>query len=235
MPLYRAELRRRKGPLPPVLIHDPSQVLYLPFDKDDGDYARDRSGHANHGTIHGATRVAGKVANALSFDGVDDEVTVPNSPSLLFDSYSILGWIYAKNPSPYNEGILSKIEKTSGWELGWWIRVPARNQLEVKGTDEKDGTHMFTVPAESYFKWMHFAYTYKPGLASVYINGELIHSAKEAEYGAKKLPDPINIGRVYDYWAETYLYFNGLIDEVRIYNRVLSTAEIVKIMNAWGV
>jgi len=74
MPLYRAELLAKKPLWHGALIHDVSQVLHLPFDYDDGSYARDRSGAHNHGIIYGATLATGKIGMSRSFDGVDDYV-----------------------------------------------------------------------------------------------------------------------------------------------------------------
>jgi len=82
MPLYRAELLAKKPLRYAALIHDVSQVLYLPFDYDDGSYARDRSGYGNHGVIYGAALTAGKIGLARSFDGTDDYVEVAHDPSI---------------------------------------------------------------------------------------------------------------------------------------------------------
>jgi len=104
MPLYRAELQPKKIVQPSTLLHDVSQVLYLPFDYDDGSYARDRSGYNNHGTIYGATPGTGKIGMARSFDGVDDYVEVPDSASLRepasTQEITIEVWVYIRSLDP---------------------------------------------------------------------------------------------------------------------------------------
>lgn len=55
----------------------------------------DKSGTGNHGTIYGATTTSGKVKQALSFDGTDDYVDIPDNNSLdLADATTIEFWIY---------------------------------------------------------------------------------------------------------------------------------------------
>jgi len=55
--------------------------------------AQDTSGSGNNGTINGATFVQGISGQALSFDGVDDMVVVPHSPSLSLDKYTVEAWV----------------------------------------------------------------------------------------------------------------------------------------------
>ncbi len=59
-----------------------SLVGWWTFDQIDNGHAPDRSGHERHGTIHGATRVNGQYNNALSFDGDDDYVRIPDARAL---------------------------------------------------------------------------------------------------------------------------------------------------------
>jgi hypothetical protein len=73
----------------------PQMVAYWKFDEGRGTAANDSVGK-NNGTVHGAEWTAGRFNNALSFDGVDDYVEVPDDPSLRFmqsSSFTISAWV----------------------------------------------------------------------------------------------------------------------------------------------
>jgi len=76
----------------------PGLVAYWKFDEGNGTTASDSSGNGNTGTlINGPLWTAGKVGNALYFDGIDDIVTVANSNSLgLSSAFTLSAWV---NPS----------------------------------------------------------------------------------------------------------------------------------------
>ena len=229
MPLYRAELRRRTGLLPPVLIHDLSQVLYLPFDHDDGDKARDRSGHKNHGTLYGPARVAGKVADALSFDGENDYVDVPTSPSLVsFTQFSIAAWIKMPDHTDTQAYVIA--------------RKAANDYLAQIMPDGKAlvganliGTGFVSVLGNTVVDddvWHHVAGVYDGVDLRVYVEGSLDKTPVSATGTVLDSNRPLGIGDYFPYPSEPA---KGIIDELRIYNRALSAAEIQRVMNMRGI
>src|SRR5262245_59216846 len=76
VPLYAVATNSSAAAVPSGLVGAWS------FDETSGTTAADVSGKGNNGSVSGATRVAGKYGNALSFDGVNDVVTVADSASL---------------------------------------------------------------------------------------------------------------------------------------------------------
>jgi len=220
MPLYRAELLAKKPLRYAALIHDVSQVLHLPFDYDDGSYARDRSGYGNNGTIYGAVEAAGKIGMARSFDGTDDYMEVPHSASLNITNYLTIGaWV---NPSVNNivQGIACKLD--FGLRQGYEIRLDY-NHVALRlynGTTNYDTTATNVIPSVNV--WYHVVGTYDGAKAKVYVNGKL-----EAEYSfaitIAGTTQPLLIGNRQKGYA---YFFSGTIDEVRIVNRALSQDEI---------
>jgi len=232
LPLIRVELQRRKRPWSGPLIHDSNQVLYLPFDHDDGVKARDRSGHNEHGTIYNATHVAGKIAYGLSFDGIDNRVMGVGT-RLNLQEISVAAWfkptgnpkidnaIFATNPCGVNTAIETKWDTVNdqagfhyGHKVGWQ-------------------TNTFLGVGVKIDKWHHYAFTFKDGVIKLYINGNLFNTITNPNI-------PIQYLEGYEGWAagtlttENGCAWNasrGIIDEIRIYNRVLSQAEIRKLMN----
>jgi len=229
MPLYRAELIRRKKPLIGPQIHDVSQVLYLPFDHDDGAYARDRSGYRNHGTIYGATGVAGEIGGALDFDGVDDYVEVADDPSLdLIDAVTLAAWIYARSfpaEGAYDE-IIDK-EWTTSYRMHLRTETGPVTYLGcgVRLTLFNDDTTPLSLNT-----WYHVAVTYDREYLRLWVNGVNVKSlAKTESMVADTYPVRIGSYRGIDE------FFHGIIDEVRIYNRALSQSEIKRLMYLRGV
>jgi len=229
MPLFRAEHAAKRRLFRPVLLHDLSQTLYLPFDKDDGSYARDRSGYNNHGTIYGATRVSGKIGDALSFDGVDDYVEVPNFTVTEPSKLTLAAWVYANEFKSYAQLICKHIDVDNRLWFGQ-IYVDAKGGYYHIGYNIGGEGWAFT--RTDYLeinRWYHVVGPIDTRLMKIYVNGTFIrqgeHPATDFDWNA--LINPINIG--YPYWI------NGIIDEPRIYNRVLSQAEIARLMNMRGL
>jgi len=225
MPLFRAEHVHKRRLFRPVLIHDLNQTLYLPFDHDDGVYARDRSGYNNHGTIYGATQVSGKIADALSFDGVDDYVEIPDSVSLSdyenTDELTVLGWWRLNTIPPAWTALISKPGPSgAGFNLHYTAEETFYLWLALEGTRTLILTHLYP---ELVGNWTFIAFTVKAGVSRLYINGVEVKTASHAP----NLTDAGGVLRINSGSA----YWGGTADELRIFNRALSTAEIQRLMN----
>ena len=229
MPLYRAELRRRKCLLPPVLIHDLSQMGYWPFDHDDGDYARDRSGHVNHGTLYGPTRVAGKVAGALSFDGENDQVDIADADSLDVTRITMALWVK-----------LANINKEQ-WLMQKWgpdtfsgiysLSVDSSNRILFRISIGETIIGFTSTVVLSKDIWYFIAATYDGAYMRIYVDTAVKSQAQtgDIDVSAEKL----TLGRRKATGSEIWL--DGVLDEIRIYNRALSAAEIQRVTNIRGI
>ncbi|HMR73277.1 MAG TPA: PKD domain-containing protein, partial [Candidatus Saccharibacteria bacterium] len=101
--------------------------------------------------------------------------------------------------------------------------------------DENNETSLLSAAALNTNGWQHVTFVYQyladgKSTMTVYINGVASGSNNVAVGPLQANPQPLDLGRYY--WNGSYArYFNGLIDEVRIYNRALSASEIQVDMN----
>jgi len=199
---------------------DPSCVLALDFGEEGGNTAYDLSGHGNHGTIYGAVRTRGKLMHALTLDGVDDYVEVPDSESLdITDEITIAAWVNARvwaTPDKWPR----IVAKGAAAEEGYQLLTHRAESLRV----ELEGVNPIVYEVDYTFKtnvWYYVAATYDGNKIALYVNGVKIG---ETDASGTIATNDVNlqIGRR----GDNTRYFNGLIGSTRIYNRALSEREI---------
>jgi hypothetical protein len=203
-------------------------VAYWSFDEGSGTTAYDSSGNGLDGTLNGDPQwVIGKVGGALEFDG-DDSVEIPHNDLLsITDEITITAWTYMNANASGEMSIVSK----GGW---------AANDLPYELTETPGGVIFWqfyddggrdtcapsSPPAE---EWHHIAATYDGQIFKCYIDGEL---ADEWAYAGTM---PVNTASVtIGQRSRGGTYFNGIIDEVAIFNRALSEDEIPTTMIGIG-
>jgi PKD repeat protein len=205
---------------------DPSEtkaglVAAYGFDETSGTQADDGSGNANHGVLSGATRVAqGKFSQALSFDGVNDWVTVNDSSSLdLTTGMTLEAWVYPTATLVTWPTVVMK-EQTGLMTYALYGHSDTGNPSGYIATSTEVGAHGGSKPALN--TWTHLATTYDGANLKVYVNGTQV--ASQAVSGAISVSSgALRIGGNAVWGGE---YFAGRIDEVRIYNRALTVSEI---------
>jgi len=229
MPLYRAELLAKKPLRYAALIHDVSQVLYLPFDWDDGPYARDRSGYNNHARVYGAARVGGKIGMALSFDGVDDYVEVPAMPQgqgWKLSAITLLAWAKPLSLT----GAWNHLLEHDDW-YGITIFTSGEDWQYAMKSDIATIGWVSTGMKPSMGTWYHVGlrWSVDDPVARFFLNGVEVHSTSLSGSYIGVTAKPFHVGHPSPYTP------NAVIDEVRMYNRALSAAEIARIMNLRGI
>lgn len=199
--------------------------------------ANDESGNGNNGTVNGATLTTdrfGNTGNAYSFDGVDDFISVPDSPILeLGNSYSIGVWINFTS-NPLNEfTAISKERQLDGTGLAIIIDNTAK---VAHGFINGANYSFYSLNSLSFARWNYVVITYDGLSAKLFLDGvsnnssnfsqSLINSTLNWYFGKEFTT---NGGGSSGY---TNRYFDGKIDDIGIWNRALTDQEISDLYNA---
>jgi len=203
----------------PAALADPSGlVAAYGFEEASGTTATDSSGSANTGTLAGPARSAsGRFGAALSFDGVNDLVNVADLASLdLTVGMTLEAWV-----RPGGGGWRTALLKERPGGLAYALYSSSdtnRPMAEIAASSGGETRGTAGLPAST---WSHLASTYDGATLRLYVNGTQVSS--RAVSGAIALSSgELRIGGN-TIWGE---YFNGLIDEVRVYNRALTAGEV---------
>ncbi len=178
--------------------------------------------------------VSGSVVNnnvfegALSFDGTNDVVTVPDNNALdLTNNYTLEAWIYPKS-TPWLGGIISKYN--SAGSNGYLLRLsnsPGSGTASARGIsfDEMETANNIITPNN----WYHLAAVNNNGVRKLYVNGVEVALSGTA-LSVRANTDPLKIGQ--DYSVDNSRLFNGDIDEIRIWNTARTLQQITAAKDA---
>ncbi len=199
-------------------------VAAYAFEEADGGSILDTSGNNHNGTLLGGAKHSelGVFGNALLLRGgnYSDSVTIPDSSSLdLSNTMTIEAWVYPTMQQDWQTVILKESEV--GLRYGLYANSDTNTPVaatEVSGYGYIETRNSYPLP---HHKWTYLAATYDATTLTLYINGYLVSSTMHSG-GIDTSSEPLRIGGN-DIWGE---YFAGLIDNIRIYNRALSIAEI---------
>jgi hypothetical protein len=188
--------------------------LVLHYTFDDGT-ATDISGNDNHGTVNGATPTSdAKSGQAMDFDGKDDMVEIGDID--VAGSFTLSAWINFDALGGYH----SLVEKMD--DYGLWM------QSSTVYAEIYDGSyHEATTTVSDTGTWYHLAMTWDGATLQIFRDGVEMDSSPG---GHASNNDKLFIGAL----DGSQEWFNGRIDEVRLYSRALDQAEIQLVMNDLG-
>src|SRR5439155_11822047 len=216
----------------PTPIPAPGLVAAYNFNEGSGSTVADSSGHGLTGTVQGATwTTGGRYGNALNFNGSSSYVDLGN-PSLLqlIGSTTWSAWVNAASDPADDGQIIAKSNDTSGWQF----KTSPDTGPHTFGVGVSGGANTFaqrySTTVRSLNVWYHVAGVYNASARTldIYVNGVLDNGTLRGTIPASQINSAVNvnIGR-----RSGGFYFNGVIDDVRLYNRALSQAEIQADMN----
>ena len=202
----------------------------------------DRSGRGNTGTLTNMdpttdwVNSATSTGQALDFDGSDDQVDVNKSTSLdVGNTFTISAWIYSRDAMTTNRKSVYSTRRNN--PTGSWQFEAGGNMGTGANIDNSfgiTGVNSWVAVANPGFispnRWNHIVAT-KNGTAStdtkLYINGTEVSYSERNAYTITDNTDQPVIGE----GTSNGQNFDGLIDEVRIYNRALSAEEVKRLYN----
>ena len=203
-------------------------VAAYSFDDGSGSLARDSSGFSYDGNVNGATWTSpGHTGSTLAYDGAGHYVEVPNSPGIDIAGagITISMWVNITD-SATDCAVLTK-PWTAGQQVSPYYQYgvefnAGRKQLDFYFTDTRgvlNGPWSMTPPLGS---WTYMAYTYDGTTLIGYLGGlrKIVVSPLRQQLQARGTSLRIGVDSVY---AQG---FKGKIDDVRIYNRALTQAEV---------
>lgn len=204
-------------------------VAYYPFNGN----ANDESGNMNHGTVYGATLTTDRIGSAnsaYSFDGINDYIDIGDANKANFaftTTFTVTAWVKGNTVSG-THGIISK---THDSEDGYLLSL---SNGKISGGTSGPGSHKniegsTTLNVDT---WYHVAAVFAASEFThhIYING-VLDDGTEGDNNQSQLRDSgeelilgaINRGNNN---GEITEFFNGVIDEIRFYNRGLTEEEI---------
>jgi hypothetical protein len=215
------------------------QVAYWDFDNGPGTLLIDVTGNGNNGTYNNTSLVSGKLGKGVSLDGISGTVTVPNSGTLQSPSNAITlsAWVKytGTTANPYG-AVVHKHFSTSNPYVSYGIQNDGSGNPAAFAFYLSNGVEGNFVPTNpttglSSDTWYFLVGTWTSGQnmnLSVYnADGSLNQTKTSASAVSMNIgysSSPLDIGK-----NESGAYFKGIVDEVRIYNRALTSTEITSL------
>jgi Concanavalin A-like lectin/glucanases superfamily/F5/8 type C domain len=208
---------------------DPTLVGWWKFNEGAGTTAQDSSDYGNDGTFNGAPQwVDGYLGGALEFDGSDDSLDCGSDPSLDLTTWTIAFWLNANENKNYNGFVIKGADAAENYEvLGF-----GDGSFHFPITFD-DGSRTWPNSPTGVIvagEWAHFAYSYDSAEGRrLYKDGSLVF--EDAESGTPQASTvPLTIGNE----GGLSRFVNGVMDDTRIYNRVLTAEELADVILGKG-
>ncbi len=208
-------------------------VCHLQMEEGSGMNLNDSSPYGNNGTTIGSpTWTTGKIGQALSLDGSTQYATVADASSLdISTAITLAAWVKPAGASASTQYVIKKATQggVAGTDDGYEISLSSAGKVFVRFNQATSGDTYRINSVTSYplnsSAWMHIAATYdqNTGLMKLYVNG--VQESGDLAGPAAILTNnlPLGIGAQ----GNGVSKFNGLLDDVRVYNTALTASQIL--------
>jgi len=206
-------------------------VAWWSFDEGSGNIANDYSGNGNDGIIYGGAWTNGIAKYALSLDGYNDYVKVPDSPSLdITKEITLSAWVkfdnIVKDDPPfivYKRGDGDNADEK--YKLGVDDHGTGMAHFKINNDAVEGGSLTL-------LRWYHIVGTFNGNIKKIFLDG--VEVASEAQVATIQTSNrPLFIGVDQDLEGRNQ-FLDGVIDEVRIYSRALTDDEVEYLYNNPG-
>ncbi len=211
---------------------DPSLVGLWKLDETSGLTAEDSSGLGNHGTLSGIAADAwteGIIGGALAFPGNDSWVDCGNDESIQLEGdLTVTAWakMLPGNDGAYI-GVVGKL--ATGNYAGYSIVRHSANVYRMwtgNGTTDLASSAVDSDEPVTDDEWHHVAGARRDGRSYLFVDG--VQQTASREYAMVESGHYFHIGKQYYDYDDRY--WNGVIDDVRLYNRSLTESEVARVM-----
>ncbi len=217
------------NPLPPSILG------YWKFDEGNGNIAHDASLYQNDGVLSNGTLWTTQSISgyAIEFDGVDDYVNVLDSASLdLSNAFTIDAWIKLNGQERYP--IIGKWNDNNGNYQWAYLMEFNNNVLRLTISDNNSQwDYLFGNTILQIGLWYHVTATFDNGVMKLYINDQLdAEKLSSIVTSVGQNDEPVNIGYA-NMNGNKNLYFAGIIDEVKIFDKAITPPPSLPLLGYW--
>ena len=212
---------------PAIALAQANLTVSLPLDEGSQNTAYDYSGNGNQGTLfHGAAWTTGRINSAVSFDGVDDNLVIEGSTSIssITSGVSVAAWVYRASNQGGGVAVISRqlgTQHLDHWIFGfingqyrWFVNTSTGYSDTNLGGEAPVG------------QWVHVAGTYDGAMVRFYVNGvEQFSTPHSGSFPVDSTGISVGAGHN-DYGRTPVEAFHGMVDDLRVYSRGLSAAEV---------
>jgi hypothetical protein len=173
----------------------------------------------------GSQSVQAQTNNSLAFDGLNDEVVVPGASSLIANAteISLTAWVYPTNPAPNFPNFDGIAGLRNNLDADFYLLHYTPTAIEARFTNSAGVVFTLTPQVLTLNTWVHLSMTYDGSWLRVYKNGIIADSIAANGTITTSLED-FRIGNLL--YQGTNYYLAGRVDEVSLWSRALSAAEL---------